>query len=306
MTDFRIGLDLGGTKTEIIALDWAGKPLLRRRVSSPKAYDQVIAALAQLVQQVEHDLGGTGCVGIGIPGTISPATGLVKNANSTNLIGHALDVDLGHALQREIRVENDANCFALSEAVDGAAAGQRVVFGVILGTGFGAGVVIDGAVMTGRHRIGGEFGHNPLPWPRPDEFPGPACWCGHSGCQETMLSGTGLATSYGGAGATDASAVATRAAAGDARAAEALALHCERLSRALAAVINLLDPDAIVLGGGLSNLDHFYTDLPPLIRTHVFSDVCDTPILRNLHGDSSGVRGAAWLWPAEAQHQDRR
>jgi fructokinase len=297
MADFRIGLDLGGTKTEIIALDCAGKSLLRRRIPSPKAYDQVILALTQLVQQAEAELGGTASVGVGIPGTISPATGRVKNANSTNLNGQALDADLALALRREIRVENDANCFALSEAVDGAAAGCHVVFGIILGTGLGAGVVINGRVLAGRHRIGGEFGHNPLPWPLAGDYPGLSCWCGQAGCQETMLSGTGLAVSCDGPGATDAAAVAARAAAGEARAATAIARHCERLARALAAVINLLDPDAIVLGGGLSNLDHLYTDLPRLIGRHVFSDVCDTPILRNQHGDSSGVRGAAWLWP---------
>jgi fructokinase len=297
MTDFRIGIDLGGTKTEIIALDASGRSLLRRRIASPRIYVDLIPALADLVRQAEWDLKGTGSVGIGIPGTISPATGRVKNANSTWLNGQALDADLSTALEREVRAANDANCFTLSEATDGAAAEAEVVFGVILGTGLGAGLVVGGRIIEGRHRIAGEFGHNPLPWPKPDEYPGVRCWCGQRGCQETMLSGPGLAKSCDGSNATDASALPARAQGGEARARTALEQHSERLARALAQIINVLDPDAIVLGGGLSNMEHLYTALPQLIPAHVFSDVCATPILKNAHGDSSGVRGAAWLWP---------
>ncbi len=295
--DFRIGIDLGGTKTEIIALDHLGGTLLRRRIPSPKLYDDVIAALADLVRQAEHELGGVGSVGVGIPGTISPATGLVKNANSSGLNGHPLDADLSAALGRPVRTANDANCFTLSEATDGAAQGCGVVFGVILGTGLGAGVVVGGKIIEGRHRIAGEFGHNPLPWPGADEYPGLRCWCGQFGCQETMLSGTSLAMSCDGPGARDASSLPQRAEAGDAQARLALERHVDRLARAFAQVINTLDPDTIVLGGGLSNMEHLYKLLPKLIPRHVFSDVCDTPILKNVHGDSSGVRGAAWLWP---------
>jgi fructokinase len=253
--------------------------------------------LAALVREAEAECGPVS-VGIGIPGVISPATGLVKNANSNALNGHALDRDLAAAIGRPVRVENDANCFALSEAADGAGAGARTVFGVILGTGCGAGLVVDGAVVAGRHRIAGEWGHNPLPWVRPEEFPLPRCWCGQIGCLETLLAGPSLARDCDGPGATDASALPARAAAGDATAAAALDRHLDRLGRGLAAVVNLLDPDVIVLGGGLSNMDHLYTGLPAAIGRYVFSDVATTPILRNRHGDSSGVRGAAWLWPA--------
>ncbi len=298
MAEYRIGIDLGGTKTEILALAPDGRALLRERRSTPQTYPAVIACLADMVRAAEQRLGGRGSVGIGIPGCISPASGLVKGANSTALIGHPLDRDLGAVLGRDIRVENDANCFALSEASDGAAAGCRVVFGVIIGTGCGGGVVVDGRVLTGRHSIAGEWGHNPLPWPAPEEVPGPRCWCGQYNCLETRISGSGLAADCDGPGARDASHLPARAAAGEAQAAAALARHADRLARGLAMVINLLDPDAIVLGGGLSNMDHLYTELPRLLPRHVFSDVCDTPVLRNRHGDSSGVRGAAWLWPA--------
>ncbi|MBV9784088.1 MAG: ROK family protein [Acidisphaera sp.] len=293
----RIGVDLGGTKVEITALGPDGAELLRRRIVTPRGYAAIVAGLAELVRQAEEELGETGSVGVGIPGTISPATGLVKNANSTELNGRPFDRDLAAALGREIRVDNDANCFALSEATDGAGAGARVVFGVILGTGCGGGIAVDGRVLPGRNRIAGEWGHNPLPWPKPEELPGRRCWCGQCGCIETVLSGTGLAMDCDGPEASDAAAVAARAAAGEARAGAALARHAERLARALAQVVNLLDPDVIVLGGGLSNLDHLYSAVPPLLARHVFSDVCATPVLRNVHGDSSGVRGAAWLWP---------
>jgi fructokinase len=294
-----MGIDYGGTKVEYAVLDAAGDICLRRRIPAPAGYDKAISALADLVHAVEAEIGPVS-VGIGIPGVISPATGLVKNANSNALNGHALDRDLGGLLNREVRVENDANCFALSEASDGAGAGARTVFGVILGTGCGAGLVVDGAVVAGRHRIAGEWGHNPLPWVRADEFPLPRCWCGQDGCLETLIAGPSLARDCDGPGAHDASSLPARAAAGEAKAAAALARHADRVARGLASVINVLDPDTIVLGGGLSNMDHLYTDLPGLIARHVFSDVATTPILRNKHGDSSGVRGAAWLWPPPA------
>jgi len=298
MSMWRIGIDLGGTKIEILALDPGGVARVRERVATPVGYDATLDAMAGLVRGVEQQIGAAATVGIGIPGAISPATGLVKNANSTALNGHALDRDMALLLGRDVRVENDANCFALSEAVDGAGAGMRVVFGVILGTGCGGGLVVDRSVIPGRQRIAGEWGHTPLPWMTADEFPGHACWCGGRGCLETYISGPGLAADCDGIGARDASGIPARAAAGDARAAAALARHADRLGRGLAVIVTLLDPDVIVLGGGLSNMAHLYEDVPDIMRRRVFSDVCDTPIVRAAHGDSSGVRGAAWLWPA--------
>ncbi|MGC8477341.1 MAG: ROK family protein [Acetobacteraceae bacterium] len=298
MSTTRIGIDLGGTKIEIAALAPDGTERLRRRVPTPAGYAATLEAIAGLVSAAEEALGVTCTVGIGIPGTISPATGLVKNANSIALNGHRFDADIAARLGRPVRVENDANCFALSEASDGAGAGHAMVFGVILGTGVGGGIVLNGALHRGPHRIAAEWGHNPLPWPRLDELPGPRCWCGQWGCLERFVCGPALAAAADGPGAHDASTLPARAAAGEARARQALDLHADRLARGLAAVIGLLDPDAIVLGGGLSNMDHLYTVLPGLIARHVFSDVVRTPILRNRHGDSSGVRGAAWLWPA--------
>lgn len=298
MSATRIGIDLGGTKIEIAALAPDGTERLRRRVPTPPGYAATLEAIAGLVRAAEEALGVTCTVGIGIPGTISPATGLVKNANSIALNGHRFDADIAARLGRPVRVENDANCFALSEASDGAGAGHAMVFGVILGTGVGGGIVLNGALHRGPHRIAAEWGHNPLPWPRLDELPGPRCWCGQWGCLERFVCGPALAEAADGPGAHDASSLPARAAAGEARARRALDLHADRLARGLAAVIGLLDPDAIVLGGGLSNMDHLYTVLPGLIARHVFSDVVRTPILRNRHGDSSGVRGAAWLWPA--------
>ena len=295
MVKHRIGIDLGGTKIEIAALDDNNRPVLRSRMSTPPAYQDVLTAIAGLVHEAERGLGGTATVGIGIPGVISPATGRVKNANSLSLNGHIFDQDVSKVLNRQVRVENDANCFALSEAADGAAAGFVHVFGVILGTGCGGGIVIDGRVLAGRHRIAGEWGHTPLPWPGADEFPGRACWCGRLGCLETYLSGPGLAVDGPGCPAADLPGLA---AAGDIRAKYALDRHVDRLARGLAVIIDILDPDAIVLGGGLSNMAHLYEQLPKLLDRHVFTDVCDTPVLRNQHGDSSGVRGAAWLWPA--------
>jgi fructokinase len=295
--DYRIGIDLGGTKIEVAALAHDGTLKLRQRIPTPQGYDATVAGMADLVRGIEQQLGGTASVGVGIPGVISPATGLVKNANSIALNGHPFDRDFSEALSREVRVENDANCFALSEAADGAGAGNPVVFGVIIGTGCGGGIVVDGRVLRGRHRIAGEWGHTPLPWPDATEIPGPQCWCGHRNCLETMISGTGLARDCDGPDARDASSISARAAAGEARAQAALARHAERLARGLAVIINLIDPDIIVLGGGLSNMPHLYDEVPQLIRPHVFSDFVNTPVVPNKHGDSSGVRGAAWLWP---------
>jgi fructokinase len=295
----RIGIDLGGTKTEILLLDPAGNEILRRRTATPGDYGTALSAMAGLVRQVENDIGTTATVGVGIPGCISPATGLVKNANSNALNGHPFDQDLGALLAREIRVANDANCFALSEATDGAAAGCPVVFGVIVGTGCGGGIVVHGRILEGRHRVAGEFGHTPLPWPKEGELPYRQCWCGLHGCLELYVSGTGLAEDFYGIGSRDATQIPLRAANGDAAAQAALDRHAERLARALANVTNLLDPDAIVLGGGLSNLPHLYKRLPDLMQPYIFSDVASPNILQAKHGDSSGVRGAAWLWPAE-------
>lgn len=291
----RIGVDLGGTKIEIAALDDAGTVRLRRRVPTPGGdYAGTVAAVARLVREAEAELGVEGVsVGVGIPGAISPATGRVKNANSTWLIGQRLDVDLTQALGRPVRVANDANCFALSEAVDGAGRGADVVFGVILGTGVGGGVVVHGRVLVGANAIAGEWGHNPLPWPRDDELPGPACHCGRRGCVETFLSGPALGRD---AGAASGAEVAARADAGDPQAVAALDRYMDRLARALASVINVLDPDVIVLGGGVSNVDRLYEEVPRRWGAHVFSDHVATRLAKNVHGDSSGVRGAAWLW----------
>ncbi|AVO46192.1 ROK family protein [Phreatobacter cathodiphilus] len=298
----RIGIDLGGTKIEILALDDQGRELMRRRVSTPRHdYGAIVAAIAGLVTGVEAELGQTGTVGVGIPGSLSPATGLIKNANTTVLIGHPLDRDLAVALGREVRLENDANCFALSEAVDGAAAGAGVVFGLIIGTGAGSGIVIDGKVLRGRHLIGGEFGHNPLPWPSVEEVvEAPACYCGQKGCLETWVSGTGFADDYRRAtgAAVPAPEIVAMAVSGDGIARASYERYISRLARGLAQVVNLIDPDVIVVGGGMSNVPSIYDDLPPAMRAYVFSDACTTPIVKAVHGDSSGVRGAAWLWPA--------
>jgi fructokinase len=294
----RIGIDLGGTKIEIVVLGPDGGERHRQRIPTPQGYAATLDAIAALVRAAEAALGGPATVGIGIPGVVSPATGLVKNANSIALNGHAFDRDISDKLGREVRVENDANCFALSEASDGAGAGYGVVFGVILGTGVGGGIVVNGAVHRGPHRIAGEWGHTPLPWPNAEELSHPRCWCGHALCLETFLAGPSLARDCDGPGAHDASAIPARAAAGEARAQAALARHADRLARGLAVIVDILDPDAIVLGGGLSNMEHLYAELPRLLRRYVFSDTVATPVLRNRHGDSSGVRGAAWLWPA--------
>jgi fructokinase len=297
-----LGVDLGGTKIEIAALSRDdGRFLLRERVATPcQGYDAVLQTIAGLVRSAESTLGVVGLpLGIGIPGCISPATGLVKGANSTGLIGHALDRDLQQLLQRPVRVDNDANCLAVSEAVDGAAAGERVVFAVILGTGVGAGVAIDGRAWVGHQGIAGEWGHNPAPLVEGDEaVVRMRCWCGRGECNETVLSGPGLAADHErqGHAALDAPAIVSAAAAGDVAAAASLGRYRERLARALAQVINVLDPSAIVLGGGMSNIEALYADVPQRWAAHVFSDTVRTPLRRAQHGDSSGVRGAAWLW----------
>lgn len=293
----RIGIDLGGTKTEIIVLGDDGAALLRRRRGTPAGYDAALRMMAEMVAEAEQETGARASVGVGIPGCISPATGLVKNANSNALNGHPFDRDLVALLGRAVRVANDANCFALSEATDGAAAGQSVVFGVIIGTGTGAGIVVNGRILEGRHRLAGEYGHTPLPWPKPDEIPLRSCWCGQAGCLELYLAGPALARECDGPGYNDATGLPQRAAAGDVKAQAALDRHAERMARALAVTTNLLDPDCIVLGGGLSNMDHLYTTLPALMRPYIFSDHVAPNIVKAKHGDSSGVRGAAWLWP---------
>ncbi|HSO07483.1 MAG TPA: ROK family protein, partial [Pelomicrobium sp.] len=261
-------------------------------------YDGTLRLIAQLVADAETELGAAGTVGVATPGALSPATGRLRTSNSACLNGQPLKDDLERLLARELRLENDANCFALSEAVDGAAAGARTVFGVILGTGVGGGIVVDGRVLHGVNAIAGEWGHNPLPWPTDDERPGPPCYCGKNGCVETFLSGPGLAFDHQLASGEvlDAVTIAERAAAGDTGCERSLARYEHRLARALATVINVLDPDVIVLGGGLSNLERLYRNVPVLWAPWVFSDVVRTQLVKNAHGDSSGVRGAAWLW----------
>jgi fructokinase len=295
----RLGIDLGGTKIEIIALDPRGAQRLRRRVPTPHGdYRATLAALGTLVRDTERELGGQGTVGIGTPGSISRATGLLRGCNSVCLNGRPFKRDLETELGREVRVTNDANCFALSEATDGAGVGADVVFGAILGTGVGAGIVAHGRALDGPNGIAGEWGHNPLPWPGDDERPGSTCFCGHSGCIETWLSGPGLERDHLAATGESASAkvIAARATGGEAACAATLARYEERCARALAHVINMLDPDVIVLGGGMSNVDRLYANVPKLWGAWVFSDRVDTRLVRNTHGDSSGVRGAAWLW----------
>ncbi|MBI3401240.1 MAG: ROK family protein [Acidobacteria bacterium] len=320
----RIGIDLGGSKIEGIAIDDGGYEVARKRIPAPRGdYSRTLDAIVQLVTEIERVIGTKGSVGVGIPGTISPATGLVKNSNSTWLIGQPLAADLPRRIERPVRFANDANCFALSEATDGAAAGASVVFGVIVGTGTGGGVVIDGRVVTGANAIAGEWGHNPLPAPRDDERPGPACYCGRSGCIETFLSGPGMARDYaehaglppsrlrrsgeprrsvsgGGKGPRyEADDIADRAKRGEPLAVACLARYEDRMARALGSIINVLDPAVIVLGGGLSNIDRLYENVPKRWPPYVFSDRVVTRLVRAKHGDASGVRGAAWLWEEE-------
>jgi fructokinase len=295
----RIGIDLGGTKIEGVVLDVEGHERGRERLATPRGdYDATIAAIAGLVRTLEQRYGGPASIGVGMPGIISPATGLVKNANSTWLNGRPFDQDLARVLGRPIRLANDANCFALSEAVDGAGAGAGVVFGVILGTGVGGGIVVNGRILEGAHHIAGEWGHNPLPAPHDDERPGAACYCGRRGCIETFLSGPGWAedTARRTGRRVDALALAATARAGDGPARDALSRYVDRLARALASIINVIDPDVIVLGGGLSNISELYDEVPPRWAAYVFSDEVHTRLVPARHGDSSGVRGAAWLW----------
>ena len=298
----RIGIALGGSKIELVALEASGQVLLRRRRPTPKGdYQATLRAIGDMVAAAESDLGRKASVGIGIPGAESFSDGRIKNANSTWLIGQTLRLDLEALLQREVRLANDANCFALSEAVDGAGRGAEVVFGVILGTGVGGGVVVHRRALAGANRIAGEWGHNPLPLPDEESLPPAPCYCGRSGCVETWLSGPGLSDDHWRHGGQSLSAeeIANRAEAGDAACAAALGRYERRLAKALAQVVNVLDPDVVVLGGGLSNIARLYDTVPRLWAAHVFSDTIRTRLLRNVHGDSSGVRGAAWLWNGE-------
>jgi fructokinase len=297
----RIGIDVGGTKIEAIALSDAGDVLQRTRVATPFGrYDATLEAIRSLVAEVERVTGESGSVGVAIPGAISNATGLVKNANSTWLIGRPLGSDLARVLSRPVRLANDANCFALSEATDGAATGVPTVFGVIVGTGTGGGIVVRGEVVVGANAIAGEWGHNPLPWPRAAEWPGPACYCGRTGCIEVFLSGPGLARDFHAATKQRRSPeeIVSLASTGDLNATLCFERYEDRMARALAAVINVIDPDVIVVGGGLSNIDRLYTSVPARWSAYVFSDVVATRFVKARHGDSSGVRGAAWLWPS--------
>ena len=297
----RFGIDLGGTKIEILALDASGAELLRRRVAAPRDdYDATLAAIATLVAAVERDLGivpGIASVGVGTPGSRSPRTGLLRGSNSVWLNGRPIRDDLEARLNRPVAIANDANCFALSEATDGAGAGAMAVFGVILGTGVGGGLVLHGRVLEGHNAIAGEWGHNPLPWAAEDERPGPACYCGLAGCIETFLSGPALAADHAriNGGTADAATIVARADAGELACLRTLERYETRLARALAHVINIVDPDVVVLGGGLSNIARLYDSVPRLWGAWVFADTVDTRLVRNVHGDSSGVRGAAWL-----------
>ncbi len=299
----RIGIDLGGTKIEALAIGEQGQSLYRERLPTPRHdYEGTLAAIGELVRRCEAATGAAGTVGVGMPGAISPATGLAKNANSTWLNGQPFAEDLERVLGRPVRLANDANCLALSEATDGAAAGAGVVFGIILGTGVGGGLVVNGNVVIGANAVGGEWGHNMLPWPEGDEYPGPACYCGLTGCIETHLSGPAFERDFQrhtGRTATAADVLAF-ADAGDAQADEAWRRYERRLARALAGVINIVDPDVIVAGGGLSNVARLYDNVPALWERWVFSDRVSTRLVRAVHGDSSGVRGAAWLWNEES------
>ncbi len=296
----RIGVDLGGTKIEFVALERDGKELHRHRIPTPRFdYEGTVRAVTEAVVDIEKKLGRRATVGMGIPGTISTKTGLVKNANSTWLNAKPFDKDLSRALGREVRCANDANCLAVSEATDGAGAGKHVVFAVILGTGCGGGIAVDGRVHSGSNGVAGEWGHNTLPWMRPEEYPGPACYCGRNGCLETWISGTGLEADYKRATGNEVKGpeIIARSAAGEKDAVAAFDRFEDRLARGLAQLINLLDPDAIVIGGGASQIPRLYRDVPGRLREYVFGKEADTPILPAKHGDASGVRGAAWLWP---------
>ncbi|MFN6955018.1 MAG: ROK family protein [Acetobacteraceae bacterium] len=293
----RLGVDLGGTKAELVALGADGAPVHRERVATPAEYKDIVEAVAGLVERAETALGARGTVGVGMPGSLSPATGLVRNSNTQCLNGSRFAEDLQARLDREIRFTNDANCLAVSEAADGAAAGYRLVFAAILGTGCGGGIALDGRAHDGPNRVAGEWGHTPLPWmTEAERAEGHRCWCGRPDCLETWLAGTALAADWKGKGNRSATGIEAAAAAGDNAAARALANHADRLARALAMIVNILDPDIIVLGGGASNMRHLYRDVPGLMRPWVFGDVFTTPVVQAKHGDSSGVFGAARLW----------
>lgn len=300
----RIGVDLGGTKIEVVALDRGGAERFRQRTPTPVgSYENIVRALAVLIAAADAAVAGLAgdspaSVGIGIPGTISPATGLIKNANSVCLIGHALDRDLADAVGRPVRLANDADCFALSEAIDGAGENSPIVFGAILGTGAGSGLVINKQLVRGPNAITGEWGHNPLPWPRDDERPGPTCYCGLKGCNEVFISGPGLAVDFAKATGETATAaeIVARSETGDNAAEESLTRYIDRLARATANIINVIDPHVIVLGGGMSNVKRLYSGVPKLWPRYVFSDTVVTKLAPPRHGDASGVRGAAWLW----------
>ncbi|CAF0700706.1 ROK family protein [Candidatus Methylacidithermus pantelleriae] len=304
-TTLRIGIDLGGSKSEIALLTPDGRTLCRYRRPTPRgSYEAILQSVVSLVQEVEDRWKVRGIpIGIGTPGSISPETGLLQNSNITELNGKPLRKDLQELLGPRVRIENDANCFTLSEARDGAACHARVVFGVILGTGTGGGIVVEGKLLPGVNRVAGEWGHNPLPWPTPEEFPGPPCYCGKRGCIETFLSGPGLSLDFRTKTGLELSAqiIAERSRQGDMQCREAILLYIDRLARSLACVINILDPDVIVLGGGLSQIPAIYTEIGKFLPRYVFfSHTPRTRIVRNLHGDSSGVRGAAWLWDLES------
>lgn len=296
----RIGIDLGGTKIEFVALESDGRELHRHRVPTPRGdYDGTIRAIREGVQKIESELQRSATVGVGIPGTISQTTHMVKNANSTWMNGRPFDRDLSEALNREVRCANDGNCLAVSEATDGAGAGKRVVFAVVLGTGCGGGLAIDGRVHNGRNGVAGEWGHNTLPWMRPEEYPGPDCYCGYRGCIETWISGTGLEADYERATKTKLKGkeIIARSEAGEAAALESVGRYEDRVTRSLAQMINILDPDIIVLGGGVSQVPRLYQNVPKKLKEYVFGREADTPLAVAKHGDASGVRGAAWLWP---------
>ncbi|WP_169568618.1 ROK family protein [Sneathiella limimaris] len=295
----RYGIDLGGTKTEIIALDSNGQEVFRKRQPTPRGnYEAIVDNMASLVAAADEATGSKGSVGVGIPGVVSPLTGLVKNANTTELIGFPLDLDLAKRIDRPVKTENDANCFALSEATDGAGEGAKSVFGIIIGTGVGGGIVIGGKIHRGANAVGGEWGHTPLPWANQNEHPGPACWCGRKGCIETFLSGPGMSQFHNAVGAHGPSAeeIVRQAKEGDAAALKSISIYERRLAKALSGIVNILDPEVIVCGGGLSNIERLYENVPKLLQEYVFSDGITTKLVPARYGDSSGVRGAAWLW----------
>ncbi len=300
----RIGIDLGGTKIEFIALEGGGREVHRHRVATPRNdYDGTIRVIKEGVDQMECNLQRSATVGVGIPGTISQITKSVKNANSTWMNGKPFDRDLGAALEREVRCANDANCLAVSEATDGAGAGKHIVFAVILGTGCGGGIAFDGKVQNGRNGVAGEWGHSSLPWMRADEFPGDPCYCGHSGCIETFISGTGLETDYQRATGVSLKGkeIVERMESGEAAAIACLERYEDRLTRSLANMVNILDPDVFILGGGVSQIPRLYRNVPDRLKDYVFGREANTPVLVAKHGDASGVRGAAWLWPLEGK-----